>query len=174
MALKDMHKILCLLSYQRCVSLDGDADRLVYFYFRKDSSQDSTQFRLLDGDKIAILLASFLAEQLEVLSWQENGTLLKPPERDLNLGVVQTAYANGASSRCLDQGLRFKIPRVQSPTGVKHLHKLASEFDCGLYFEANGHGTVLFKETFLENLKERNNKDDLSGSFQKSVFLGFH
>ena len=29
------------------------------------------------------------------------------------------------------------------PTGVKHLHHKAKEFDIGVYFEANGHGTVL-------------------------------
>lgn len=27
-------------------------------------------------------------------------------------------------------------------TGVKHLHHKAQEFDIGVYFEANGHGTV--------------------------------
>lgn len=27
-------------------------------------------------------------------------------------------------------------------TGVKHLHHAAQEFDIGVYFEANGHGTV--------------------------------
>lgn len=38
------------------------------------------------------------------------------------------------------------------PTGVKHLHKAAHEnFDIGVYFEANGHGTVVFSE----NAKER-------------------
>lgn len=30
------------------------------------------------------------------------------------------------------------------PTGVKHLHHAAESFDVGVYFEANGHGTVLF------------------------------
>jgi phosphomannomutase len=30
------------------------------------------------------------------------------------------------------------------PTGVKHLHHKAESFDVGVYFEANGHGTVLF------------------------------
>jgi len=28
------------------------------------------------------------------------------------------------------------------PTGVKHLHHAAMQFDVGVYFEANGHGTV--------------------------------
>ena len=30
------------------------------------------------------------------------------------------------------------------PTGVKHLHHRAMSFDIGVYFEANGHGTVVF------------------------------
>lgn len=32
-------------------------------------------------------------------------------------------------------------------TGVKHLHHEATtQFDIGIYFEANGHGTVVFSE----------------------------
>ena len=27
-------------------------------------------------------------------------------------------------------------------TGVKHLHHAACDYDIGVYFEANGHGTV--------------------------------
>lgn len=36
-----------------------------------------------------------------------------------------------------------------SKTGVKHVHACAEKnFDIGIYFEANGHGTVLFSPTF--------------------------
>ena len=35
----------------RCVSVDGDADRIVYFF----KETDSGKFVLLDGDKIATL-----------------------------------------------------------------------------------------------------------------------
>jgi phosphoacetylglucosamine mutase len=31
-------------------------------------------------------------------------------------------------------------------TGVKHLHHAAEHYDIGVYFEANGHGTVLFSD----------------------------
>ncbi len=31
-----------------------------------------------------------------------------------------------------------------TPAGVKHLHHEAQHYDVGVYFEANGHGTVLF------------------------------
>ena len=39
------------------------------------------------------------------------------------------------------------------PTGVKHLHHAAAEFDIGIYFEANGHGTVLFNDEFKANIR---------------------
>lgn len=34
------------------------------------------------------------------------------------------------------------MPVYCTKTGVKHLHHKAQEFDIGVYFEANGHGTV--------------------------------
>ena len=33
-------------------------------------------------------------------------------------------------------------------TGVKYVHAAAHSFDIGVYFEANGHGTILFGEKF--------------------------
>ena len=36
------------------------------------------------------------------------------------------------------------------PTGVKHLHHAAEHYDIGVYFEANGHGTVLFSQSTQE------------------------
>lgn len=38
--------------YTRCVSIDGDADRIVYFF-----TDENNQFFLLDGDRIATLYA---------------------------------------------------------------------------------------------------------------------
>ena len=43
----------------RCVSVDGDADRIIYSYIDEAGS-----FRLLDGDKIATLVAGYLQDQL--------------------------------------------------------------------------------------------------------------
>lgn len=36
---------------------------------------------------------------------------------------------------------------------MKHLHQAAEGFDIGVYFEANGHGTVLFSRNTLEILE---------------------
>lgn len=40
-----------------------------------------------------------------------------------------------------------------TPTGVKHLHHAAESFDIGVYFEANGHGTVLFSDKAISSFK---------------------
>ena len=40
------------------------------------------------------------------------------------------------------------------PTGVKHLHREAKKYDIGVYFESNGHGTVLANFDNLNQLKK--------------------
>ena len=119
----------------RCASLDGDADRVVYYF--KDSSN---VFRLLDGDRIATLAANFLGELVSKAGLAEK----------ITIGVVQTAYANGASSKYVAQVLDLKSEFT--PTGVKHLHHAATRYDIGVYFEANGHGTILFSNKALNTI----------------------
>ena len=129
-----------LLAEDFACSIDGDADRLVYFY-RDSGNPDSIV--LLDGDKIAALVATLLKNLVTKLP----GDLSKS-----TIGVVQTAYANGSSTKYLTDKINCEV--VVTPTGVKHLHKAAHEFDVGIYFEANGHGTVLFKKSFIKSLKD--------------------
>uniref|UniRef100_A0A2K5VAB4 Phosphoacetylglucosamine mutase n=1 Tax=Macaca fascicularis TaxID=9541 RepID=A0A2K5VAB4_MACFA len=76
-------------SNERCCSFDGDADRIVYYYHDADG-----QFHLIDGDKIATLISSFLKELLVEIG------------ESLNIGVVQTAYANGSSTRYLEEVMK--------------------------------------------------------------------
>lgn len=73
---------------KRCASLDGDADRLIYFYFIES---DSNNFRMLDGDKIALLFADHFTN------------LLRKSNLNLKVGMVQTAYANGSSTNYAEQ-----------------------------------------------------------------------
>ncbi|EZF34263.1 Phosphoacetylglucosamine mutase [Trichophyton interdigitale] len=124
------------VAQDRCASLDGDADRLVYYYM-----DASGVFRLLDGDRIATLAASFIGELAK------NAGL----SNKIKIGVVQTAYANGSSTEYIEKVL--KLPVVCTPTGVKHLHHAAMRFDVGVYFEANGHGTITFSENALKTIK---------------------
>lgn len=107
-------------------SFDGDADRLICYYH-----DDEDKFKLLDGDKLATLMALFFQQLFQDIKGL-----------DLDIGVVQTAYANGSSTKYIEQVL--KLPVRCTPTGVKHLHHEAEKFDIGVYFEANGHGTVVF------------------------------
>ncbi|THH16809.1 hypothetical protein EW146_g3882 [Bondarzewia mesenterica] len=118
---------------QRACSLDGDADRLIYFYL-----DERGLFHMLDGDKIATLVAAFIVELVKTAGIGN----------EIRVGVVQTAYANGSSTKYLTE----RLPVRCVSTGVKHLHHAAEHFDVGVYFEANGHGTVLFSHETLENL----------------------
>lgn len=70
----------------------------------------------------------------------------------LQVGIVQTAYANGGSTRYMRETLGLAV--ALTPTGVKYLHHEAKRFDIGIYFEANGHGTVLFKPSLVQRLRQ--------------------
>lgn len=72
---------------QRACSLDGDADRVVYYYLNAEDGK----FRLLDGDKIATLAAGFIGDLVKQAGLADK----------LKIGVVQTAYANGSSTQYL-------------------------------------------------------------------------
>ena len=74
-----------------------------------------------------------------------------PGGEGFSLGVVQTAYANGAATRFLRESLGVQI--AMAKTGVKHLHAEAVKFDVGIYFESNGHGTVIFSSALLDHAK---------------------
>ncbi|GFZ15423.1 phosphoglucosamine mutase-like protein [Actinidia rufa] len=149
----------------RCASLDGDADRLVYFSVL---STANNKIDLVDGDKILSLFALFIEEQLNTVNKCDGDTENKcywP-----TLGVVQTAYANGASTDYLKHsGLEV----VFTKTGVKYLHEKAAEYDIGIYFEANGHGTILFSEGLLHWLDGRNSElaSTSKGSEQQKAAL---
>ncbi|KAK9839856.1 hypothetical protein WJX81_006690 [Elliptochloris bilobata] len=121
----------------RCASLDGDADRIVFW-----TLADGGGMTLFDGDRIAALAALLVRDLLAALPADEHTP---------TVGVVQTAYANGASTAYL-AGLGLAV--VCTLTGVKHLHAAAEAFDAGIYFEANGHGTVLFGQRLVQRLHE--------------------
>ena len=47
-----------------------------------------------------------------------------------------------------------RVPVTCTPTGVKYLHHAAEKYDVGVYFEANGHGTVLFSPSAQHAIQE--------------------
>ena len=96
---------------ERCCSFDGDADRVMYFF------NDGDRFRMLDGDKIATLgkmirtrlrdsasLTSSLKLPLSVAGYLKE-LLSAAHIEGLNLGLVQTAYANGSSTNYITKKL---------------------------------------------------------------------
>ncbi|KAK5132187.1 hypothetical protein LTR08_009310 [Meristemomyces frigidus] len=128
---------LNIKAYDRWASLDGDADRIIYWF-----QSEGGIFRMLDGDRIATLAASFIGELVKKSGLEEQ----------IKLAVVQTAYANGAATKYVERVLGLKVDFT--PTGVKHLHHAAARYDIGVYFEANGHGTVLFSERALKQISK--------------------
>jgi phosphoacetylglucosamine mutase len=92
-------------SLEYCCALDGDADRIVFFGQDVTASVEETGNDgdveieipkgiltcLLDGDKIAILIAHVLKEKFKKLADGDSDGLP-------TMGIVQTAYANGAST----------------------------------------------------------------------------
>ncbi len=147
--------MLCFFS---CASINGDGDQVVYFYI-PDKHEDRYSgpvctLHLLDGDKIAAIFGLFIIGQLCILAGSKSSVsdataahkAAIPGNGEVKVAVVQTAYANGPSTNYTKQVLRLEV--ASTPTGVKHLHKKAEQYDIGIYFEANGHGTILFNENF--------------------------
>ena len=122
----------------KCCSIDGDADRIVFF------TKQNGKFLLINGDKIACLFASYIENMVS-----QSTIMYKQPK----IGMVQTAYANGASGEYIKNTLN-NIDIVYANTGVQYLHKKAKQFDIGIYFEANGHGTVLFNPEYLKDIRD--------------------
>lgn len=48
--LQKMPENVVVQPFERCVSFDGDADRIVYYYI-----DEKEQFHLMDGDRMATL-----------------------------------------------------------------------------------------------------------------------
>eukprot|EP01083_Nonionella_stella_P036981 100869_1 len=122
----------------RFASFDGDADRLVYFFRGADGG-----LRLLDGDKCAALATNFIRKLLVEAKLEE----------EFQITCVQTAYANGSSTAFLSSVLGAHP--TCAATGVKNMEPVAQCADVGVYFEANGHGSVLFSEGFRKAVAER-------------------
>ncbi|KAA0150827.1 hypothetical protein FNF29_04941 [Cafeteria roenbergensis] len=121
----------------RICSLDGDADRVVFHAFVPAEGEAGASWELVDGDKLAALLAVTVGALLKRAGGQA---------ARLSMGVVQTAYANGAATRWVAaRGLEVACAK----TGVKFVHHAAEAYDVGVYFEANGHGTVVFSPAAL-------------------------
>ena len=136
-----------------CASLDGDADRVVFYY------QENEVFHLLNGDAIAALFLTYIYELL-------NNTVFSEFTEAVDVGFIYTGYTNGA---CVDYvkdlyevSSKVNLHCVCTPTGIKHLHEAALKYDVSVYFEQNGHGNVIVNKS-IESL------NFLSGLFHPNI-----
>ncbi|VBB18917.1 hypothetical protein YASMINEVIRUS_1449 [Yasminevirus sp. GU-2018] len=131
-------------------SFDGDADRIVFYTYNKD------RFSLITGDNISMLILNYALKSIS-----ESKVDTSSP---IKIVVVHTGYSNGGFMRAVDDAkVEFKknhsdknvvIDRVVTPIGVKNLIDVAKKYDVGVYFEANGHGSIVVNNHHdIEGLK---------------------
>ncbi|OII77606.1 phosphoacetyl glucosamine mutase [Cryptosporidium andersoni] len=134
-------------------SFDGDADRIVYFTKKKNNPE----IILIDGDRLAAIYINVITTLFrKIISNinKENCSTLDDTFR-LKVGAVQTAYANSSSTLYISELLNsldkdfFESEVTCVPTGVKHLHRKAESYEVAIYFESNGHGTVIYNRKEL-------------------------
>lgn len=111
-------------------SFDGDVDRLIFF---------TNEAHIYDGDAQAVFIALYLKKCLA-----KSGI-------KYSTGVILSMYSNRGAFECLrDNG--FIVEFAQ--TGVKNFVRQAKKYDIGIYFEPNGHGSVIFSKSFLSSINE--------------------
>lgn len=107
-------------------SFDGDADRLIFYTLENN-------FNIIDGDAQAVIIANYIRKFLIKLNIR------------LKIGVVLSFYSNSGVFDCLNN---FEVVMVQ--TGVKNFVTAAKKYDIGIYFEPNGHGSVIFSQNAIK------------------------
>jgi phosphoacetylglucosamine mutase len=114
-------------------SFDGDADRIV-FYLSKNN-----KYHLLNGDHLSLLILQYIIKVLTKTNISNK----------IIIGVIYTGYSNGGFMKTInDLLLQLDLTKISSesvitPTGVKYLINEAKKYDISIYFESNGHGSVI-------------------------------
>ena len=133
-------------------SIDGDADRFIFYYY-------SDKLNILDGDYIAALYLKAITKMLNQVN------------KIITIGYIHSPYTNKAVInwvKTINPSINIKC----AATGVKNLHHKALKYDVSVYFESNGHGTLLINNRsllefdFFKNFVSLNNEvigDAVSG-----------
>lgn len=129
---------------KRCASFDGDADRLVYFSI-------DTNFSILDGDRMAVFFANYLYDMIRGV-------------KGLTIGVVLSHYSNSAAKNSLNEKIKIGIAN----TGVKNFVAMSREYDFGIFFEPNGHGSVTFSTNAHRYIDDAVTKNDANSQIYKN------
>jgi phosphoacetylglucosamine mutase len=131
-------------------SIDGDADRSIFFNVKNNKI-----INLFDGDTLSIIYLHYLIHYCKLTN--------------KDIVVVYTSYSNSGFIDFINKNYLGVILKC-SKTGVKNCEKHAkSNCKVGIYFENNGHGTVL-NNGFL-NLKLLNFINPIVGDGVINIFL---
>ncbi len=121
-------------------TVDGDADRNLYF-----KVNEAGELEVVDGDKFAALKAKVLDKYLKELGL----------DSQFQVGVAQTVLANLGSKGFFD---RMGIQVQETAVGDKYVRAAALDWavDHGVavYYEAAGHGSIVFNDDFLNTLRQ--------------------
>ena len=131
-------------------SIDGDGDRSIFF-----NVQNNKIINLFDGDTLSLIYLHYLVNYCNI--------------NETDISVIYTSYSNSAFIDFVNK----KYPNVNikcSKTGVKNCEKHAkTNCKVGIYFENNGHGTVLNNNHL--NLKLLNFINPIVGDGVINIFL---
>jgi phosphomannomutase len=111
-------------------SIDGDADRLIYFHRGQNRPINIT------GDKIFCFLMMYIVEKLELLGI----------EKQVNHCLINTAYTNSQALKFLKAN---DINTFQVPTGVKNAYNEIRKYVIGAHCDRVGHGTFYVRWDWL-------------------------
>ena len=125
-------------------SFDGDADRIVFYYLRPHNQRtlrpgiNDLDIVVMNGDYIACLILEYVFESIRTDNHYE-------ALESISIGIIHTAYSNGGFDDAISGYSDPKI-RVENKIvsiGVKNLLRETPNYDVAIYFESNGHGSIM-------------------------------
>lgn len=133
---------------QELGTLDGDADRNLFFRLTEDN-----ELEVIDGDKFAALKVMVLNKYINQLGLQDQ----------FKVGVAQTVLANMGARAFFD---KIGVQVQETKVGDKYVRQAALDWTfgnpeknmpahgVGVYYEAAGHGSILFSDNFIKAVNE--------------------
>jgi|GEM_PF-2317896 len=129
-------------------TLDGDADRNLYFRLNENN-----ELEIIDGDKFAALKVMVLNKYINQLGLQDQ----------YKVGVAQTVLANMGARAFFD---KIGVEVQETKVGDKYVRQAALDWTfgnpeknmspngVGVYYEAAGHGSILFSDDFIKSVND--------------------
>ena len=137
-------------SSRRACSVDGDADRVVFHYWRGGRERRARAERRPRAARRRPSGGCLTATRSPPCTPPSSAMSSYP---ETLACAVDGMRADGVRQR-RERSLRPLVGRADkiAKTGVKYVHHVAVQYDIAVYFEANGHGTLLFSDQAVEAL----------------------